>query len=173
MPYRPSFETSSFGTARLLGAVFPAGISAALCGMIFAGVIGLVAAGGDRTLGAAISPFELLAALILIPVSFGLALILATFVCCFYIVIFGLPVAWILGDRIRHKLSWLVIAPITLLSTLQAYSWFWGANMDTQTNDAWVPDLGVLSIAMGFALPAAHFYRHFLIAFRDEDELLD
>ena len=172
MTYRPSFESSSFGTGRLLSAIFPAGICGALSGMVFALLIGLIFFGGDyiRYLD---SPFQFLAALLAIPISFGLFLILTTCVCAFYIFVFGLPVAWLLGDRIRNPASWFIILPITLLSTIQACYWSLGLNYSTFPNDPSELDLLVIAIAFGFALPAAYFYRRYLIAFRDEEDLLD
>tara|TARA_B100000749_G_C18353085_1_gene434144 strand:- start:219 stop:737 length:519 start_codon:yes stop_codon:yes gene_type:complete len=172
MTYRPSFESSSFGTGRLLSAVFPAGICAALSGMVLAFLIGVIFF-SEACIEYLDSPLDFFAALFVIPISLGLFLILATFSCAFYIFVFGLPVAWILGDRIHEPVSWFIILPITLLSTIQACFWSLGLKYSNFPNDPSELDLLVIAMAFGFALPAAYFYRRYLIAFRDEEELLD
>ena len=87
-----------------------------------------------------------------------------TFVVAFYLVLFGLPVALLLGERIRTPAG-LAIAMATGLSAAVVVSrWMWGMPSASGKPAVWEEAM-VISC---FVVPAAWLYRRQVIAMLDE-----
>lgn len=94
------------------------------------------------------------------------ALIASTFVVAWYLAVFGLPVAWVLGDRIRHPLA----LAVSLIDALAA-SFIATAGSWLGLSESGELSLGFLAAVLCLALPAGYLYRRNVIAMRDFDEL--
>lgn len=88
--------------------------------------------------------------------SFG-----GAFVVAWYLVVFGLPVALLLGERIRTPAGLLVSVATAAAAALMAIRWMWGFT-------ALLNEQQETLIIFAFVLPAAWFYRRQVIAMLDE-----
>jgi len=87
-----------------------------------------------------------------------------TFVVAFYLVLFGLPVALLLGERIRTPTG-LAIAMATGLSAAVVVSrWMWRMPSASGEPAVWEEAMAIAC----FVVPAAWFYRRQVIAMLDE-----
>ena len=167
MPYRPSYGAGAFGSVPLLAAIVPASMIAAICGVSVLGVLALASMVGTDW---AATPMAVLNGLFYLSLMLVVSLVAATFVTAFYLTIFGLPVAWMLGKRIRHRGAWLLILPAILASAAFASHWLLG-DYSNQMDDWRTFDPIPFVIVLGFALPAGFFYRQNVISMLDEAEL--
>lgn len=114
--------------------------------------------------------WELVSLLVLTGFSLCLATIAGTFVSAFYIALFGFPVAWILGNRIRHPVAIGAALLSAFVGTAFAF-WVlggaWWTDGDGQEQGIW--SNGLLPI-LCFAIPAGLIYRNFVIKALDESE---
>lgn len=177
MPYRPSFERGEVW--KPFQAIVPTGAIASIAislvaGAHFAVLVALPEIAPDsRTFE------EFLAAMWADPalLLYGIATTVVTLAFSLLVLVFpvflvlagilmvaGLPVAWLLGRHVRG----IVGIPVAILAGLGALYCLASIPSGVGERDTW------LSINLiGAALMTALLYRHFLIAFRDEDELLD
>lgn len=147
-----------------VGAIVPASIGAAAIGVLVNAAIVIFTLPTDEFSGA--SPAELL--LMIGAAGFALALVAvgASFVIAFYLTIFGLPVAWLLGNRIAHPLALgLALIDATIAAAFAvARSSFLSSEASTFS---WIAFLMVGA----FAIPAGFLYRRQVIIAREEAEL--
>lgn len=94
------------------------------------------------------------------------ALVASTFVVAWYLVVFGLPVALVLGDRIRHPLALAVSLIDALAASLIATAGTWLGLSESGNLSP-----GFLAAVLCFALPAGYLYRRNVIAMRDFEGL--
>jgi hypothetical protein len=87
-----------------------------------------------------------------------------TFVVAFYLVIFGLPVALLLGERIRTPAGLLIAMTTGLVAAYIVGRWMWG--MPGLSGEPAVREEALTMVC--FVLPAAWFYRRQVIAMLDE-----
>ncbi|MEE4200170.1 hypothetical protein [Erythrobacter sp.] len=93
------------------------------------------------------------------------ALLGASFVTGAMLLIIGLPVAWVLGARIRERWSLFLAVVVAILASFLAGSFApsYSSDQPYRWFDGWP--------ALIFGLPAAFFYRHYVIAnLMDEDD---
>jgi hypothetical protein len=95
----------------------------------------------------------------------ALAVIAATFIVAFYLAVFGLPIAILLGKRIRHPLALGVSLIDAGIGALVALT---GSTFGIFGIDESSP--GAYALVLSFALPAGYFYRRNIIALRDHAE---
>lgn len=99
--------------------------------------------------------------------GFALAVgfIAATFIVAFYLCIFGLPIAVLLGDRIRHPLalgiSFIDACAGAVVATTGSKLGLLGANGFSPV---------ALALTLCFALPAGYLYRRNIIVIREQAE---
>lgn len=99
--------------------------------------------------------------------ALGLGVVLAAFVVGFYLALFGLPVALLLGRHIHHPWA-LAVALIDAAGS--AFIATTGSRLGLLGDDfAW---RGFLMVLL-FAVPAGYLYRRSVIAFREEAELMN
>ena len=94
------------------------------------------------------------------------ALIASTFVVCWYLAVFGLPVALLLGERIRHPLALAVSLLDALAASLIATSGTW-----LGWSESGELSVGLIAAVLCFALPAGYLYRRNVIAMRDFEDI--
>ena len=101
-----------------------------------------------------------------IGVALGAAIIAASFVVAFYLVICGLPIAALLGNRITHPAA----LGIALVDALGAAAF---AVSGSILSPSYVPGFpwGPFLMVACFAIPAGYLYRRNVIAMREEAEL--
>lgn len=87
-----------------------------------------------------------------------------TFIVAFYLVIFGLPVAILLGERIRTPAGLLIAMATGAAAAWAASRWMWGVPGISVAPSSWEEAL----VLACFVLPAAWFYRRQVIAMLDE-----
>lgn len=87
-----------------------------------------------------------------------------TFMVAFYLVIFGLPVALLLGEHIRTPAGLLAAMATGLAAAYAAMRWLWGMTW-ASGEPVWN---GEAFVVLCFVLPAAWFYRKQVIAMLDE-----
>jgi hypothetical protein len=163
MAYRGGFGRPESRLAATAGAIVPASIMAGLIGTIALMVIYVTAA----SLGGAFSATsleDLLSFLVVGGAAIAVGSIGGTFIVAFYLVIFGLPVALLLGERIRTPTGLLIAMTTGLAAAYVAGRWMWG--MPGISGEQTV---GEEALALScFVLPAAWFYRRQVIAMLDE-----
>lgn len=163
MVYRGGFGHPESRLAALAGAIVPAAILAGLIGTVCLTVTFMVAAlwAGEFS---TFSLEELLSVLVFTGMFIAMGSIGGTFVVAFYLVIFGLPVALLLGERIRTPAGLLSAMATGLAAALVAIYWMWGITADSD-DTIWQDDA---LFVLCFVLPAAWFYRRQVIAMLDE-----
>lgn len=162
MPYVPTFGGNSLGVGPAIEAIIPASILSAAIGMCCLGVWALVSFGSvpvER-------PELLLAGLFLGGLALAVGTIAATFVIAFYLCIFGLPVAILLGERIRHPLALAVSLGDALIGTIVATTGSKLGLFGRADSFDWSP----VALVLCFAIPAGYLYRRNIIAARDVAE---
>ena len=110
-----------------------------------------------------VPPIELLLLIMAIGVGIAAAIVAASFVVAFYLIICGVPIAALLGHRITHPAALGIALVDALISAAFAVS---GSilNPSYEPGFPWVPFLMVAC----FALPAGYLYRRNVIAMREE-----
>lgn len=125
--------------------------------------ISLIHEGGPT----AAQPAEILLMIIAAGFVIAGAVMGATFVIAFYLVLFGLPVAWLLGARIAHPLALGLALVDALISAGLAVG---GSDILSSGEDGTFPWVAYLMVS-AFALPAGYLYRRQIIAARETAEL--
>lgn len=146
----------------MAGAIVPAAILAGLIGTVCLTVTFMVAAlwAGEFS---TFSLEGLLGALVFTGMFIAIGSIGGTFVVAFYLVIFGLPAALLLGERIRTPAGLLAAMTTGLVAAYAANRWMWGMPSVSGQPSAWEG-----AIVLCFVLPAAWFYRKQVIAMLDD-----
>lgn len=92
--------------------------------------------------------------------------IASTLIVAFYLFLFGLPVAFALGDRIRNPIGLAVSLLAALAASVVAASWLWGSHALSFGSS---PMTWEAIFAVGvFAVPASYCYRRSVIMALDE-----
>lgn len=163
MAYRGGFGTPATRLAATASAIAPASIAAGVVGTGSLMLVYVIAAG----IGGAFSATSLeglLSFLVVGGAAIALGSIGGTFMVAFYLVIFGLPVALLLGERIRTPAGLLVAMTTGLAAAYVAARWMWGLPGVSGEPLQWEEALALSC----FVLPAAWFYRRQVIAMLDE-----
>jgi hypothetical protein len=161
--YRGGFGRPASRLAATAGAIVPASIIAGLIGTVCLTVTMTGMAfftGGFATF----SLDGLLAALVFTGALIAVGSIGGTFTVAFYLVIFGLPVALLLGERIRTPAGLLAAMATAAAATYAAMRWLWGMTW-ASGEPVWN---GEALVVLCFVLPAAWFYRRQVITMLDE-----
>jgi hypothetical protein len=161
--YRGGFGTPETRLMATASAIVPASIIAGVIGTACLMIIYVMAA----TLAGALSPTsleDLLSFLVVGGAAIAVGSIGGTFMVAFYLVIFGLPVALMLGERIRTPAGLLMAMATGLAAAYVVSRWMWGMPSVSGQPSTWEEAL-VLSC---FVMPAAWFYRQQVIAMLDE-----
>ena len=173
MSYRPSFERGEVWTP--LQAIVPtaAFASIAIClvlGAHFAVLVSIPRAAPEaQSFGEFVQALWADPFLILLSLATTLVTVVGTLVVftlpvfafvAALLVLFGMPVAWLLGRHIRLLAS----IPIALLTATGAVFYLLSIPAELVPENAWCS-----ANAIGAAIVTALLYRHFLIRFRDED----
>jgi hypothetical protein len=161
--YRGGFGTPATRLAATASAIIPASIGAGVIGTASLMVIYVTAA----SLGGAFSDTsleDLLSFLVVGGAAIAVGSIGGTFMVAFYLVIFGLPVALMLGERIRTPAGLLIAMTTGLAAAYVAGRWMWGMPGMSGKPPVWEEALALSC----FVLPAAWFYRRQVIAMLDE-----
>jgi hypothetical protein len=111
------------------------------------------------------SPQQIIAGLFLAGLALGVGAVAATFVVAFYLCIFGLPVAVLLGNRIRHPLALAISLLDACAGAIFATT---GSKLGLFGGDQFAPEAFV--VVLCFALPAGYLYRRNIIALREQAE---
>ncbi len=163
MPYRGGFGRPESRLAATAGAIVPASIAAGLIGTacLTVIVIGAAVYTGEFT---PLSLEALLGVLVFTGTMIAIGTIGGTFVVAFYLVLFGLPIALLLGERIRSATGLLAAMAAGAAAAFVAVRWLWGVTAASE-DAAWNYDA---LIVICFVLPAAWLYRRQVIAMLDE-----
>lgn len=103
-------------------------------------------------------------------IGLAIAVTAATFVTGFYLAVFGLPFAILLGERIRHPLA---LGFSLLDASVGAVVAVTGGRLGILTSEGDGLPIGLLLIVLCFALPAGYLYRRNVIAMRDTNAAFD
>ena len=163
MAYRGGFGRPVTRLAATAGAIVPASILAGLIGTVCLTVTFMTAAVFSGQFFP-LSLESLLAALMFTGTMIAIGTIGGTFVVAFYLVIFGLPMALLLGQRIRTPAGLIVAIATAVAAALVAIRWMWGFTA-LSDEPLWQEEA---LIVFAFVLPAAWFYRRQVIAMLDE-----
>ncbi|MBI1402345.1 MAG: hypothetical protein GC147_03925 [Porphyrobacter sp.] len=163
MAYRGGFGRPQSRIAATASAIVPASIISGLIGTACVTVIFMAAAALSGEFGSA-SLETLIGMLVFTGTLIAMGSIGGTFVVAFYLAIFGLPVALLLGERIRTPAGLLVSAATAVAAGMLAIRWMWGFTFPSD-EPLWQHES---LIVFAFVLPAAWFYRRQVIAMRDE-----
>ncbi|KPQ31762.1 MAG: hypothetical protein HLUCCX21_03095 [Porphyrobacter sp. HL-46] len=144
-------------------AIVPASIIAGVIGTAALMVVYMSAAALAGALSAT-SLEDLLSFLVVGGAAIAVGSIGGTFVVAFYLVIFGLPVALMLGERVRTPAGLLIAMATGLAAAYVVSRWMWGMPSVSGEPSPWEEALVLLC----FVLPAAWFYRRQVIAMLDE-----
>jgi hypothetical protein len=161
--YRGGFGRPATRLAATAGAIVPASIIAGLIGTVCVTVFFVAALLLDGFLSP-VSLESLINALMLTGMMIAIGSFGGAFVVAWYLVIFGLPVALLLGDRIRTPAGMVVAMAMAAAAALIAMRWMWGVTA-ASPEAMWQDDA---VIVFAFVLPAAWFYRRQVIAMLDE-----
>ena len=183
MDYLPSFDRTG-GVWKPVQAVVPtAAISAIASGVLFglyvavfesiAAIAPEAATFGEFVRALWAEPFLIIYAIARLIYTVTLAVLLvllpAFFLVAMVLIVFGLPAAWLLGRYVR---SWASI-PLALMASYGTGYVLLGIPLIAGSTITWTENPLVMAILLTLVLLTGLLYRHFLIAFRDEDELLD
>ena len=163
MAYRGGFGRPQSRIAATASAIVPASIISGVIGTVCV----MIAYTGAAMIGGAFASFTLEAMLSFLVVggaAIALGAIGGTFVVAFYLVIFGLPVALLLGERIRTRAGLLVSVATAVAAGIIAIRWMWGFSLPSD-EPLWQEESLIVFV---FVLPAAWFYRRQVIAMLDE-----
>lgn len=163
MTYRGGFGRAESRLVATAGAIVPASIISGLIGTMSLTMAFMASAlwvGEFSNL----SLESLLGALMFIGTAVALGSIGGTFVVAFYLVLFGLPVALVLGEHIRRPAGLFAAMATAAGAGLFAIRWMWGF---TALSDEPLWQQEALMV-FAFVLPAAWFYRRQVIAMLDE-----
>ena len=162
MPYRPSFDLLGEKPVSLVTAVVPASIGSAFIGTTCLGAYFLAASLPNWSW----EPVDALGFLLGGGIALLLATAAATFITGWYLLFFGLPIAFLLGERIRHGGALAISMLVALAAAFFAVDWIWGWSRPLE-DSPWGPLFTVLC----FALPAGFLYRRSIIMMLDEIEV--
>lgn len=163
MAYRGGFGRPATRLAATAGAIIPASILSGLIGTVCVTVFFVAALLLDGFLSP-VSLESLINALMLTGMMIAIGSFGGAFVVGWYLVIFGLPVALLLGERIRTAGGLFVAMATAAAAALIAMRWMWGVTA-ASPEAMWQDDA---VIVFAFVLPAAWFYRRQVIAMLDE-----
>jgi len=161
LPYVPTFGGNNLGIGPAASALIPASMMSAAVGMACLGGWALLALPPLAPDG----PEDIIAALVFGSFALGVGAIAATFIVTFYLCIFGLPIAVLLGDRIRHPLALAISMVDALAGAIFATT---GSKLGMFGGDDPSPE--AFALVLCFALPAGYLYRRNIIALREQAE---
>ncbi len=166
MGYRPTPLYSTFLGRRLgpsASAIVPASIMASLIGT--ATLLAINASIAIASGALPLSSFgNALSMLVLGGVGLVIGTIAGSFAVGFYLVIFGMPISTILGDRIRKPIGLGIAILSGLLATAISLFWMGPVTIPNLLGT----NLAALVTTLAFSLPAMILYRHHVITMRDE-----
>lgn len=163
MAYRGGFGRPATRLAATAGAIVPASILSGLIGTVCVTGFFMAAAVGSGDFFP-LSLENLLGALVFTGTMIAFGSFGGAFVVAWYLVIFGLPVALLLGERLRTPAGLLVSMATGAAAALIAIRWMWGVTA-ASPEAIWEDDA---MIVFAFVLPAAWLYRRQVIAMLDE-----
>ncbi|WP_086608556.1 hypothetical protein [Erythrobacter donghaensis] len=163
MAYRGGFGRPASLLGATAGAIVPASIISGLLGTAFVTMFFMAAAAFSGEFQSA-SLETLISILVFTGAMIAMGSIGGTFVVAFYLVIFGLPVALLLGERIRSLAGLIVSVATAVAAGMIAIRWMWGFTLASD-EPLWQQEALIVFV---FVLPAAWFYRRQVIAMRDE-----
>lgn len=111
------------------------------------------------------SPEAIIGGLFFGGLALGISAVAATFVVAFYLCVFGLPIAVLLGNRIRHPLA---LAISLLDASAGAIFATTGSTLGLFNDGEFSPE--AFALVLCFALPAGYLYRRNIIALREQAE---
>ncbi|QDH33012.1 hypothetical protein [Porphyrobacter sp. YT40] len=163
MAYRGGFGRPASLLGATAGAIVPASIMAGLIGTVCVTVPFVAMLLVDGFLSP-LSLESLINALMLSGMMIAIGSFAGTFVVGWFLAIFGLPVALLMGERIRTSAGLLISVTTAAAAALIALRWMWGTTA-ASPKAIWEDDA---LIVFAFVLPAAWFYRRQVIAMLDE-----
>ncbi|MGB3806212.1 MAG: hypothetical protein WA936_03350 [Erythrobacter sp.] len=149
MSYQPSFGV---GGPPQLAAVLPASLAGAASGLSLLLAFLVFSAFPFSTDPGEVAGFLAFAGFAIVFMLLGASLITGAM-----LLVVGLPIAWALGDRIRERWSIAIVCLSAIVASFLPASLT--TSFDSDAND---PLLAAWP-ALIFALPAAFFYRYFII----------
>lgn len=165
MPYRSGFEFRNGGLGPYLGAIPLAAVGSACVG-VGALIIWLLLTELTWSLPSSLSALALGA--IGVTAGVGFAVTAASFVVGFYLAIFGLPVALVLGPHLHSPWALTVALLDAGASALFVVT---GDRLGALESDG--PSILLFLWALSFALPAGYLYRRGVIALREQAALFN
>jgi hypothetical protein len=161
--YRGSFGRPATRLAATAGAIVPASI---LSGFIGTACLTALFMAGALFRGDLFPPSleGLISALMFTGTMIAFGSFAGAFVVAWYLVVFGLPVALLLGERIRTPGGLLVAMVTAAAAALIAIRWMWGFTLPSD-EPLWQEEALII---FAFVLPAAWSYRRQVIAMLDE-----
>ena len=163
MPYRSGFEFRNGGLGPYIEAIPLAAVGSACLGVALL-VIWLLLTEMSWSVVPS-SPGEFASVLVGLITGIGFAVTAAAFVVGFYLVIFGLPVAILLGPRLHRPWALTVTLLDAGASTLFVMT---SDSIEVLQPDG--PPILLFLWALSFALPAGYLYRRGVIALREQAE---
>ena len=165
MRYRPGHQTIDNRIGAVTYTIFPASVISGFVGtcILTLGAATLLFAAGEF---ATISIVGFLGLLIAAGASIALGTIAGSVVVAFYLALFGLPIALLLGERIREPIGLLAAVASAIIASGLAMVWLSGARSDALDPNrvAWE----WIAAITAFAAPAFWFYRRNIIMALDE-----
>lgn len=110
-------------------------------------------------------PSEIIASLVFLTFALAVGMVGATFIVAFYLFIFGVPVALLLGDRIRHPVALGVSLVDASAGAVFATT---GSKLGLLGSGEFAPQ--AFALALCFALPAGYVFRRNIIVLREQLE---
>lgn len=166
MVYRPSAQIFERNVGPVAGAILPASLVASSIGTL--AMVLLLLFELDGWSGGVPSVSEALVFVLVTLVALGFAVVAGFVGVAFYLAIFGVPVALVLGPRIGHPLA----LAISLLDAALAVGFAVTGSLVHGSGTGGFP-FGGFAIALCYALPAGYFYRRNIIAMREEWSILN
>lgn len=163
MAYRGSFGRPATRLAATAGAIVPASI---ISGLIGTACLTALFMAGALLRGDFFPPSleGLISALAFTGVMIAFGTFAGAFVVAWYLVVFGLPVALLLGERIRTPGGLIAAMATAAVAALAAIRLMWG--FTALLDEPFWQEEALMIFA--FVLPAAWFYRRQVIAMLDE-----
>lgn len=165
MRYRPGHQFIDNRIGAVTYTILPASVISGLIGtvILMIGAAVLALASGELSLG---SIGELVMLLVVAGSGIALGTIAGAVVVAFYLFLFGLPVALLLGERIREPIGLVAAIASAVIASALAMAWLSGARSEG-LDPVHVPWDWIAAIA-AFATPAFWFYRRSVILALDE-----
>lgn len=164
LSYRPSFARFELNAGSALAGVLPASFQAAALGSFLVATVAVLAFLAEAP------KFNLVEALSMVPGFLMIALMMttvATVVCALHVALVGVPLAWLLGDRLSTNagLALAITCAVSSALVVCALYGIWPFGSDETP--------GITAMVFAYALPAGLLYRRAVLNARSFNPYAD